>query len=101
MSGLQIALLGQFQVTRDGAPARGFRSNRAAALLAYLAVESDRAHRRESLMALLWPEEPDAVARANLRTALFNVRQAIGDAAATPPYLLVSPDTIQINPAGG
>src|SRR5262245_42221570 len=99
MSALQIALLGQFQVTRyGGQQARGFRSSRAQALLAYLAVEGDRAHRRESLMALLWPDEPEGGARTNLRTALFNLRQAIGDADANPPYLIVTPDTLQFNP---
>src|SRR4051812_15655991 len=104
MSTLLIALLGQFQVTRtDGEPARGFRSSRAEALLAYLAVEHARAHRREHLMALLWPEAPDAVARTNLRPALRTLRQALDDAArpegTRPPYLLIPPDTLQFTPA--
>jgi DNA-binding SARP family transcriptional activator len=74
-------------------------SDKARALLVYLAVEADRPHRRESLVGLLWPDCPEQVARHNLRQALFNLRQAIGDHAATPPYLLISRDAIQFNRA--
>jgi DNA-binding SARP family transcriptional activator len=48
------------------------------ALLAYLAVESARPHRREALAELFWPERPAGVARAGLRQALSDVRRAIG-----------------------
>ena len=78
--------------------ATGFVSNKVRALLFYLAVEADRAHRRESLAGLLWPEWPDRSARTNLRNALANLRQAIGDRDAEPPFLLVTRETIQRNP---
>ena len=42
---------------------------KARALLAYLAVEHDQAHRRERLAGLLWPDYPESAARANLRAA--------------------------------
>ncbi|MEE4237757.1 MAG: BTAD domain-containing putative transcriptional regulator, partial [Anderseniella sp.] len=73
------------------------RSDKALALLAYLAVESDRAHRREKLAGMLWPDYTEASARASLRRALADVRQAIGDHQATPPYLHTTRETLQFN----
>jgi len=67
------------------------------AFLAYVAVEADRPHRRDLLAALLWPDWPDWAARSNLRHALSNLRKAIGDHQATPPFLLVTRDMIQFN----
>ena len=46
------------------------------ALLVYLAVESERPHRRESLVGLLWPDYAERSARANLRHSLANLRSA-------------------------
>jgi hypothetical protein len=67
---LAIRLLGSFQATADGEPVTGFETVKARALLAYLAVESDRPHRRELLAEMLWPERPIGAARANLRHTL-------------------------------
>ena len=67
-------------------------------MLAYLAVESSRPHRREQLAALFWPGWPDASARTSLRNALSNLRKAIGDETAEPPFLLITRETIQFNP---
>ena len=55
---LSICLLGSFQVTLQGRSVTGFPSDKARSLLAYLAVEADRSHRRETLAGLLWPEFP-------------------------------------------
>ena len=44
---MEIKLLGTFQVRLDGELLTGFRSDKARALLAYLAVESTRPHRRQ------------------------------------------------------
>ncbi|MBM3190533.1 MAG: SARP family transcriptional regulator, partial [Chloroflexi bacterium] len=99
MPRLSIALLGAFQATLDGQPMSGLSANKARALLAYLAVEAARAHTREALAALLWPDCPDGVALANLRYALFELREALGDRTATRPFLLVARDTLQFNPS--
>jgi hypothetical protein len=85
MSRLEISLLGPFGVHLDGGPTPRFRSDGVRALLAYLCIESDRhpeAHRREALAALLWPDEPERVARQNLRQALSRLRSSIGDREA-------------------
>jgi len=52
------------------------------ALLAYVAAASPRGfHRRDSLLALFWPELDQEHARAALRQALHGLRRALGDAA--------------------
>jgi DNA-binding SARP family transcriptional activator/predicted ATPase len=111
MAHLSLSLLGPFQVTLDGQPVTGFKSNKERALLAYLAVEADRPHRREVLAGLLWPEWPDRDALSNLRYALSNLRRVIGDRAragararpaargADPPFLFITRDTLQFNTA--
>lgn len=52
------------------------------ALLAYLAAGSPRGfHRRDSLLALFWPELDQEHARAALRQALHGLRRSLGDGA--------------------
>ena len=97
MAHLALSLLGPFQVMLDGQPVTGFRSNKVRSLLAYLAVEADRPHRREVLAGLLWPDWPDRDALRNLRYALSNLRQVIGDRTAELPFLLITRDTLQFN----
>ncbi len=94
---LSLSLLGSFQATLDGQPITGFKSNKIRALLAYLAVESGRPHRRERLAGLLWPDWPDRDALSNLRYSLSDLRRAINDHAADPPFLLISRESIQFN----
>ena len=97
MAHLSLNLLGRFTITLDGEPASGFDSNKVRALLAYLAVESDRSHRRESLAALLWPESPARSARTNLRNALANLRKVLRHDDPDQPIILVTRDTLQFN----
>ena len=97
MAHLSLSLLGPFQATLEGQPATGFESSKVRALLAYLAVEADRPHPRESLAGLLWPDYPDRSALSNLRYALSNLREAIGDRQAEPPFLLITREVIQFN----
>jgi DNA-binding SARP family transcriptional activator len=96
MAHLSISLLGGFEVTLDGQPVTGFESNKVRALLAYLATETGRAHSRDKLAGLLWPDMPDRAARNNLRYALSNLRKAIGD-QPSQPFLCISGQTIQLN----
>ena len=103
MARLPLSLFGPFEARLDGEPVAGFHSDKVRALLAYLAVESDRPHRRESLAGLLWPEGLDRAAHKNLSRALYNLRTAIGDRRAVgdweaaPPFLLIDLDTLQFN----
>ena len=92
-----MQFLGGFHASLDGEPLTTFESSKVRALLAYLAVESQRPHPRESLAALLWPDWPDSAARSNLRYALSDLRKVIGDREAKPPFLLISREAIQFN----
>ena len=85
-SKLFIYLFGPFQVMQGNQLNAQFKSNKVRALLAYLAAESNRQHSRGTLAGLLWPEWPEKEARSNLRYALSDLRTAIGDRNAAPPF---------------
>jgi len=97
MACLSFSLLGPFQVRLDGEPVTDFESNKVRALLAYLAVEAGRVHRREALAELLWPGRSEGSALANLRYALYDLRNTIGDREVNPPFLLITRHTLQFN----
>ncbi|MBN1246413.1 MAG: tetratricopeptide repeat protein [Anaerolineae bacterium] len=99
MAQLTINLLGSFQVTLDERHITNFATDKARALLAFLAVERDRPHRREALAALLWPEQPEERARQSLRQALLHLRQALCDSATACPFILLDRNELQLNPA--
>ncbi len=94
---LSISTLGSFQVTLDGVEVEGFEYNKVKGLLAYLAVESNRAHHRELLAEILWPDRPAQMARNSLRQALSILRNAIQDRDAQVPFLLINRDSVQFN----
>jgi len=96
MPRLAISLFGPFRVMLDGAPVTEFKTNKVQALLAYLAVEADRAHDRQKLAGLLWPDQPEQAARINLRTSLHRLRQAI-HAADESPFLLLTREAVQFD----
>ncbi len=97
MSTLEIRLLGTPQSWLGGELVTELRSDKVRALLAYLVVESDQPHRREKLAGLLWPGYPETSARASLRRALADLRSAIDDAHASPPYFDINRQAIQFN----
>ncbi len=96
MTHLSIGVLGPLQVSIDDDPL-ALESAKVGALLAFLAVESDRAHKRASLVGLFWPDFTEESARHNLRQALFNLHKALGDQSADMPYLMATHETIRFN----
>jgi predicted ATPase/DNA-binding SARP family transcriptional activator len=99
MANLTLGLLGSLHIAKADCPITTFESDKARALLAFLAVESDRPHRRDALIGLLWPNSSQVAARHNLRQTLFNLRRAIGDDKAKPPYLRITREDIQFDAA--
>src|SRR5438034_10211027 len=77
MSRLELSLLGAFRAELDGSPVSDFGTDKNRALLAYVCVEASRAHRRDALAGLLWPEQPEEASRRNLRQALYKLRQLL------------------------
>jgi len=83
---IELRLLGRLSLTSaDGREVRGLLGQpRRLALLAYLAAASPQGfHRRDTLLALFWPELDQEHARAALRQALHVVRDALGGDAVT------------------
>src|SRR5438034_7024770 len=84
---IELRLLGRLSLTSaDGRDVRALLGQpRRLALLAYLAAATPPGfHRRDSLLALFWPELDQEHARAALRQALHVVRDALGaDAVAS------------------
>ena len=97
---LSIALLGTFEVELDGRPVTGFGTDKARALLAYLAIESGRPHRRAALAGLLWPDSTESAGRHSLSQTLHLLRRALDDHTEGGPIFFTTRQTIQLNPDG-
>jgi DNA-binding SARP family transcriptional activator/cytochrome c-type biogenesis protein CcmH/NrfG len=81
---IELRMLGTLSLTgADGRQVRALLGQpRRLALLAYLAAATPQGfHRRDSLLALFWPELDQEHARAALRQALHVVRDALGASA--------------------
>lgn len=85
MARLTLRFFGSFQATLAGQPLRRLHSTRLQALLAYLALEAAQPHSRDELATRFWPDEPETIAKQNLRQALYQLRQAL-DEPAQPPH---------------
>ncbi len=94
---LSLTFLGVDRIALNHEPVKGIASNKVRGLLAYLAVESDRPHHRGNLAELFWPEREVGVGRKNLKQAIANLREVLGDRESSTPYLIVSRDKIQFN----
>ena len=93
---LHVVTLGQLQFTLNGRSLT-FRMSKVTALLVYLMSEADKAHGREQLATLLWPEENERKAAENLRQAIYQLRRSFGSEADR--YLTVSRTAAQFNAA--
>ncbi|MFN2183198.1 MAG: hypothetical protein ACK2UU_04375, partial [Anaerolineae bacterium] len=81
---LRFNVLGVFEAL-DGAGERiDFANRKAQALLAYLAIERDRAQSRDHLATLLWARTGEERARHNLRQALSKLRTLCPDLIECP-----------------
>ncbi|RCK72024.1 MAG: Transcriptional regulator, LuxR family [Anaerolineae bacterium] len=98
-STLRLSLLGGFEVRVGEQSITQFDSDKARALLAYLVMEGDRAHRRQTLSYLFWSDYPEAQALKNLRQTLYRLTQAF--AASLPDgvtLLQITPQDVRLNP---
>jgi DNA-binding SARP family transcriptional activator len=100
MTSLTLLLLGGFQAVVNGQSLH-FPTDKIRALLAYLAIEQGRPHRREVLATLLWPDLPDRQARSNLRLSLHRLRQTLDKASPdlSVSLLTITRTTVQWQPA--
>jgi DNA-binding SARP family transcriptional activator len=93
---LRVTLVGTVEVTVDGARVQ-LPPGRATELLAWLAAHPG-VHARNRLAPIFWPDVSDATSRASLRTALWSLRRALGDAA--DGVLIVERSTVGLEGEG-
>src|SRR3954468_5124930 len=93
---LEVGLAGGLELRADGAELAPPASKRARAVLAYLAINPGP-QPRGRLAARFWPDVPDESARASLRVALTELRQALGPAAG---YVVATRDTVALDGPG-
>jgi DNA-binding SARP family transcriptional activator len=87
MTLLSISLLGAPEFRLGSVPIANIESDKTRALLAYIAMDAELPHRRETLTDLLWPDSPATQARHNLRQALHNLRVALREHSAPAAHL--------------
>ena len=98
MSPLSLRFLGTFHASRDDVAVTSFRSDKARALLAFLALEADRPHRREALAALFWPDKSERAGKANLRQTLSRLKRALKEGGDDEkPLLKAARQTLQLD----
>jgi DNA-binding SARP family transcriptional activator len=92
---LELRVLGELEVTRDGTPLTLPPSRKTRALLAYLAL-TRRPHRRERLCEIFWdvPDDP----RGALRWSLSKIRPLVDD--PVPPRLVADRQTVELRTEG-
>jgi predicted ATPase len=99
-----VYLFGGLRLERNGQSISRFRTQKAAALLAYLALYPTRVHSREELADRFWPDTDPEAGRANLRTALASLRRQLESGDPTEggvllargrSELVLSPDAFQ------
>ncbi|MBV7334334.1 tetratricopeptide repeat protein [Chloroflexi bacterium TSY] len=95
MHSLNIALLGPFSITYNNVPIPRLTSDKIQALIAYLGLESNQRHARETLAELLWPARPPGVARQNLRQSLTRLQRALNEAGVIQSPFLVTRREVQ------
>ena len=97
MAHLSLSFLGGFSVTLGARPVTAFGSEKVRVLLAFLAIESARPHRRAELTAMFWPELSEKKAAHNLSQSLLRLRQALRekDYPQNTSFLIATPQEVQ------
>ena len=77
MKSLRIRLFGRISVEQDGQPLSDLPT-KSLELLCYLFLYRDRAHSREALAALLWPDGSYTLSKKYLRQSLWRLQTTMG-----------------------
>ena len=88
---LEIRVLGNLKILKNGTLLDNFGSNKAEAALVYVVMEGGQQSRMR-LAALFWPESPEKKALASLRVVLSSLRKSVGE------YLEISREIVKIKP---
>ena len=99
MPELIFSLLGRLQIEHRRLGTITLTNRKAIGLLAYLLIESDHTHGRESLLGLLWPDLPTASAQNNLRVTWAQLQKALGTSSSDErPHLIGDRLALRFNP---
>ena len=97
---LRVGLLGTFEVSRDGRTV-DIGGQKQRAVLAILALNAPRVVSIDTLVDLLWGEQPPKTAVTSLQNFISQLRKAVGTHAVVtkaPGYLLdVAPKQVDVN----
>src|SRR5512134_3901361 len=94
---LRIQLLGEFSLNYDDVPLTTINTPRLQSLLAYLILHREAPQLRSHLSFCLWPDLPEARARANLRKQLHQLQHLWPE---VNQFLSIETQTLQWRPAG-
>jgi DNA-binding SARP family transcriptional activator len=86
----KLRTLGAFELSIDGRAVARPSTQKARALLAYLALRQGTAVARDEIVETFWPGAEPENARQSLKTALWSIRRALRDAGIEPRELLVT-----------
>src|SRR5215475_12590890 len=87
---LRLRLLGGFVLAGDRP--QTLSNKKAQALIAYLALENDKPHSRESIAGLLWADKAEEAARQSLRQCVSVVRRDFPELPLSADQEVVSLD---------
>jgi DNA-binding SARP family transcriptional activator len=98
--GLQVRLLGRFEVSAAGNHVRAFETpGKVQELLGYLLLFRGRPHRRESVADALWTDAGWPSSRKSLRQALWHLQAVLEETVGSGrPLLEVDQEWIAISP---
>jgi DNA-binding SARP family transcriptional activator len=84
MPAAELRTLGAFEFSIDGRAIARPSTQKARALLAFLAMKSGESVAREAIVDAFWPESDADNARQSLKTALWSIRRALRGAGVEP-----------------
>jgi TolB-like protein len=94
---LRLTLFGGFSAADADGAEIPLKSQKARALLAYLALPLGKSRSREEIMALLWSDRGETQARASLRQVLTGLRKDLGEEAMAA--LNITDNAVSLDPS--
>lgn len=94
----QVSLLGGLLLRWAGIDRTPPQGHKASSLLAYLAYYRQRAHSREELIELFWPDSAPAAGRLSLRVALTDLRRRLAVPGDSPGILVADRESVRMRP---